>query len=164
MIKKISMVAIICLFLCQSDTFFARIGVQNHVDDEKTNSVHLVDFKFDKRDLKDVLNEFAQLRGINILYSSTTLLNAKVTFDAGKKITFMKAWEFLLMMLEQAGFSLVYQGKDMYSLIGSDLVGTTPLPTYINTQTDELPLTQEIIRYIYYFKNISLTNSQGDLS
>lgn len=127
-------------------------------------SVYLIDFKFEKRDLKDILNEFAQLRGINILYSSTTQLNAKVTFDAGQKITFMKAWEFLLMMLEQAGFSLVNQGNDMYALIGSDLLGTTPLPTYINTDTNELPLSQERIRYIYYFKNISLMNAQADLS
>lgn len=127
-------------------------------------SVYLVDFKFEKRDLKDILNEFAQLRGINILYSSTTQLNAKVTFDAGKKITFMKAWEFLLMMLEQAGFSLINQGQDMYALIGSDLVGTNPLPIYINSSADELPVTQERIRYIYYFKNISLTSQQADLN
>ena len=127
-------------------------------------SVYLVDFKFEKRDLKDILNEFAQLRGINILYSSTTQLNAKVTFDAGKKITFMKAWEFLLMMLEQAGFSLINQGQDMYALIGSDLVGTNPLPIYINSSPDELPVTQERIRYIYYFKNISLTSQQADLN
>ena len=122
-------------------------------DDNSQTSVYLVDFKFDKRDLKDILNEFAQLRGINILYSSTMQLNAKVTFDAGKKITFMKAWEFILMMLEQAGFSLINQGKDMYALIASDLAATTPLPIYINTDPDELPLTQERIRYIYYFKN-----------
>lgn len=128
------------------------------------DSLYLVDFKFDKRDLKDILNEFAQLRGINILYSSTTQLNAKVTFDAGKKITFMKAWEFLLMMLEQAGFSLINQGKDMYTLIGSDVVGSTPLPIYIGTDTQEIPLSQERIRYIYYFKNISLINQQADLS
>lgn len=128
------------------------------------DSLYLVDFKFDKRDLKDILNEFAQLRGINILYSSTTQLHAKVTFDAGKKITFMKAWEFLLMMLEQAGFSLINQGKDMYTLVGSDLVGSMPLPIYIGTDTEEIPLTQERIRYIYYFKNISLINQQSDLS
>jgi general secretion pathway protein D len=137
------------------------------VHDEDKNdqsSLYLVDFNFDKRDLKDILNEFAQLRGINILYSSTTQLNAKVTFNAGKKITFMKAWEFLLMMLEQAGFSLVSQGKDMYALISSDLVSTTPLPIFINTDPNELPLTQERIRYIYYFKNISLTNQQNDLT
>lgn len=127
-------------------------------------NVYLVDFKFEKRDLKDILNEFAQLRGINILYSSTAQLQAKVTFDAGKKITFMKAWEFLLMMLEQAGFSLVNQGKDLYALIGSDIVGTTPLPIYINTSPHELPLSQERIRYVYYFKNISLSSAQNDLS
>lgn len=140
------------------------IFAEHHQAASNHASVYLVDFKFEKRDLKDILNEFAQLRGINILYSSTTQLNAKVTFDAGQKITFMKAWELLLMMLEQAGFSLVNQGNDMYALIGSDLVGTTPLPIYINTDTDELPLTQERIRYVYYFKNISLTNAQADLA
>ncbi|MBP6869415.1 hypothetical protein KBC04_00815 [Candidatus Babeliales bacterium] len=149
--------AIILLHFCQlSYAYESKSSSQD--------SVYLVDFKFDKRDLKDILNEFAQLRGINILYSSTTQLNAKVSFDAGKKITFMKAWEFLLMMLEQAGFSLINQGKDMYALIGSDLVGTTPLPIYIGTDTQEIPLSQERIRYIYYFKNISLQNQQGDLS
>ncbi len=140
------------------------IFAEHHQAASNHASVYLVDFKFEKRDLKDILNEFAQLRGINILYSSTTQLNAKVSFDAGQKITFMKAWELLLMMLEQAGFSLVNQGNDMYALIGSDLVGTTPLPIYINTDTDELPLTQERIRYVYYFKNISLINAQADLA
>lgn len=144
--------------------YFCQLSYAHEHSDSSQNSVYLVDFKFEKRDLKDILNEFAQLRGINILYSSTAQLNAKVTFDAGTKITFMKAWEFLLMMLEQAGFSLINQGKDMYALIGSDLVGTTPLPIYINTDSDELPLTQERIRYIYYFKNISLTIQQNDLS
>jgi general secretion pathway protein D len=158
MIKKF----ITCCAILLLQTYQISSGYDQQ--ESSQTSIYLVDFKFDKRELKDILNEFAQLRGINILYSSTTQLNAKVTFDAGKKITFMKAWEFLLMMLEQAGFSLVNQGKDLYALIGNDLVGTTPLPTYINTDTNELPLTQERIRYVYYFKNISLTNAQADLS
>ena len=135
-----------------------------HCEEKKPESVHLVDFKFDKRDLKDILNEFAQLRGINILYSSTTHLNAKVTFDAGKKITFLKAWDFLLMMLEQAGFSLVNQGKDLYALTAVDNVHTNPVPTFINIDSNELPLTQERVRYIYYFKNINLATQQSDIS
>jgi len=132
--------------------------------DDSQGNVYLVDFKFDKRDLKDILNEFAHLRGINILYSSTIQLNAKVSFDAGKKITFMKAWELLLMMLEQAGFSLIHQGQDMYALISSDLVNTTPLPIYINTDPGELPVSQERIRYVYYFKDITLSTQQGELT
>jgi len=135
-----------------------------HCDDKNIESVHLVDFKFDKRELKDILNEFAQLRGINILYSSTTQLNTKVTFDAGKKITFLKAWDFLLMMLEQAGFSLVNQSENLYALIAADHVHTNPLSTYINIDSNELPLTQEQIRYIYYFKNINLSTQQSDLT
>lgn len=129
-----------------------------------TESLYLVDFKFEKRDLKDILNEFAQLRGINILYTSTASLNAKVTFDAAEKITFGKAWELLLMMLEQAGFSLIKQGKDLYALMSAESVGTVPLPIYINADIDEIPTTQERIRYIYYCKNISLTLQQSDIA
>ncbi len=132
--------------------------------DSSQHSVYLIDFKFEKRDLKDILNEFAQLRGVNILYSSTTQLNSKVTFDAGKKITFMKAWELLLMMIEQAGFSLVNQGKDLYTLIPAEGVGNSPLPVYMNVHIDELPQTAERIRYVYHFKNISLTNQQADIT
>src|SRR3989339_285178 len=143
---------------------FQMSYAREHSQESSQTSVYLVDFKFEKRDLKDILNEFAQLRGINILYSSTTQLNAKVTFDAGKKITFLKAWDFLLMMLEQAGFSLINQGQDLYALIAVDQLGTVPLPIYINTDSNELPLTQEQIRYIYYFKNINITQQQNDLT
>lgn len=164
MIKRVTLAVVMCLLVCQNSTIFARSEKLLNEDDKKTHAANLVDFKFDKRDLKDILNEFAQLRGINILYSSTTQLNAKVTFDAGKKITFLKAWDFLLMMIEQAGFSLINQGQDLYALIAIDQVGSTPLPTYINTDANELPLTQERIRYIYYFKNINITQQQNDLS
>src|SRR3989338_9218903 len=128
MIKKLFMAIILLSFGQTSYTYESK--------DESQNSVYLVDFKFEKRDLKDILNEYAQLRGINILYSSTAQLNAKVTFDAGKKITFMKAWEFLLMMLEQAGFSLINQGQDLYALISVDNLHTNPLPTYININSN----------------------------
>jgi len=133
-------------------------------DESKQEMTCLVDFKFDKRDLKDILNEFAQLRGINILYASTTQLTAKVSFDAGKKITFLKAWDFILMMLEQAGFSLVNQGNNLYALTSVDTVNTNPLPTYINVNADELPLSYERIRYIYYFKNITVAQQQADMT
>jgi len=156
--KKLSMLMALMLL------FGFEMSFTHESKDDSQNNLHLVDFNFEKRDLKDILNEFAQLRGINILYSSTTKLNAKVTFDAGKKITFMKAWEFLLMMLEQAGFSLVNQGKDMYTLVASDIVGTASLPIYINIDSEELPSTQERIRYIYYFKNISLSSQQNEIS
>ena len=95
MIKKFRVLYVICAF------FTSTIAADVSQQESTQTSVYLVDFKFEKRDLKDILNEFAQLRGINILYASTTQLQAKVTFDAGQKITFMKAWELLLMMLEQ---------------------------------------------------------------
>lgn len=157
MIKKIYFYSVaVFVFLLSFDV--------KSFDDSKQELTCLVDFKFEKRDLKDVLNEFAQLRGINILYASTTQLTAKVSFDAGKKITFLKAWDLILMMIEQAGFSLVNQGNNLYALVAIDLVNTNPLPTYINVNANELPLNNERVRYIYYFKNINITQQQADIS
>ena len=52
-------------------------------------STKMVDFKYNQTDLKDILNDYAQLRGMNIIYVDQ--ITSKITFDAGKKITFLKA-------------------------------------------------------------------------
>lgn len=123
-----------------------------------------VNFSFEQRELKDVLNEYAQMRGINILYPSDTQLTSKVSFNSDKKIPFKKAWELILLMLEQSGFSLISRGKNLYALVSTSKLGTTPLPIYINTSWKELPDSIEQLRYIYYFSNISVTQQQAELT
>lgn len=123
-------------------------------------SSQLIDFKYDQKDLKDILNDFAQMRGINLIYPETDSITAKVTFDAGKKITMHEAWEFLVMILNQAGFTLVNRDASTYFIVANKDASKEALPLYINVDYHSLPDSQEKIRYMYYFNTIQLTTKQ----
>lgn len=124
----------------------------------------LIEFNYNQVFIKDILNEFAQMRGINIVYPQTEQVSAKVTFDAGKKITMAEAWDFLIMILEQAGFGLVPQEGSTYRLVANKKLFVESVPLYINVDYTSLPNSSEKIRYVYYFNNIQLSKQQTEIN
>lgn len=159
---KVIDVLMIAMFFCGSHVAVAKVSSSHATSKQKYSKY--VHFSFDQKELKDVLNEYAQMRGINILYPSDAQITSKVSFNSDKKIPFKKAWELILLMLEQSGFSLVSRGKNLYALVATSKLGTTPLPVYINTSWKELPDSVEQLRYIYYFSNMSVTQQQAELT
>ncbi|NBX78708.1 hypothetical protein EBQ93_05050, partial [bacterium] len=139
-------------------SFFAH-GSQTDLD------ATLVPFSFDQVELKDILNDFAQKKKINLLYSSTAPLTHKISFDAGKKITFKDAWELLIHFLDVDGFQLVPQENDLFKVVQKSTVSGEMLPLYIDVHHKTLPNTKQIIRYLYYFNNIDIADStkQNDI-
>lgn len=123
----------------------------------------LVDFKFDQKNVKDILNDFAQLRNFNIIYPETESITAKVTFDAGKKITLAEAWEFLTMILDQSGFVLMPFGASTYRLVTTKKYFSESVPLYINSDYTLLPDSVQKIRYVYNFNSIQLAKQQTEL-
>ncbi|MCX5924521.1 MAG: hypothetical protein NTZ68_03805 [Candidatus Dependentiae bacterium] len=119
-------------------------------------SSELVEFSYQQKNLKDLLNEFAQKLNINILYPETEAIVTTVTFDAGRKVTMTEAWDFVAMICEQAGYTLVLRGNGIYTLITNTKAFSEPLPLYIGVDYMQLPDTAERIRFIYYFNNISV--------
>jgi len=119
-------------------------------------SSELIEFKYSQKSIKDLISEFAQKLGINILYPETDPITTQVTFDAGQKITIAEAWDFVKMIIEQAGYTLVFRTPGVYALMQNTRVGTEALPLYINVDFDQLPDTFERIRYMYTFSNISV--------
>lgn len=126
-------------------------------------SSEIVDFVYDQKSIRDLLNEFAEKLNINILYPETESITAKVTFDAGRKLTVAEAWDFVKMILEQAGYTLVLRVPGVYTVIHNSKAFTEPLPLYIGVDFNQLPDTMERIRYVYYFSNISTTRQKGEL-
>lgn len=126
----------------------------------------LIDFKYDNQPLKEILEDFAQMRDINIVYPEGTNLTAAVTFDAGKKISRQEAWEFLMILLDHANFSLVRKDAHTYFLMTNKNALKEAVPLYMNIDYRMLPETQEKIRYVYTCTNISLMPSkqQGELT
>ncbi|MBI2344510.1 hypothetical protein HYV10_00360 [Candidatus Dependentiae bacterium] len=119
-------------------------------------SSELIEFKYTQKNIKDLISEFAQKLGINILYPETDPIASQVTFDAGRRITIAEAWDFIKMIIEQAGYTLVFRTPGVYALMQNTRVLTEALPIYINVDINQLPDTFERIRYMYTFSNISV--------
>lgn len=126
-------------------------------------SSEIVDFAYDQKSIKDLLNEYAEKLSINILYPETETITAKVTFDAGRKLTVAEAWDFVKMIVEQAGYTLVLRVPGVYAVIQNSKAFTEPLPLYIGVDFNQLPDTMERVRYVYYFGNISASKQKAEL-
>lgn len=122
-----------------------------------STSSEMVEFNFSQYPLKDLINDFAQKLNINVLYPETETVTATVSFDAGKKITMSEAWDFVTMIIEQAGYTLVMRGTTSYVLMANAKSYQEPLPLYIGVDFNQLPDSMQRIRYIYYFNNIQIS-------
>lgn len=154
-----------------SFTLFTTVipdSVKSVKSDKKKSAVatssKMVDFKYDQANLKDILNDFAEFRGINIIYPETDQLTSKITFDAGKKITRIEAWDFLTMMLDQAGFSLIQRNGHTYELVENKNAYRSILPLYMNVDYHLLPDSQEKVRYIYYCNSIQIAKQASEIT
>jgi type II secretory pathway component GspD/PulD (secretin) len=123
-----------------------------------TTSSEMIDFSFTQEPLKDLINFFAHKLNINILYPETETITATVSFNAGRKITMTEAWDFVLMIIEQAGYSLILRAPDTYTLLLNTKSYREPLPLYIGIDFNQLPDSMQRVRYVYYFNNIQISN------
>ncbi len=129
-------------------------------DEKKSRSLgkKKIIFSFKEKDLSEIIEEMAAFKEINIvLPQGKDALKGKLTFQYDKKITMDEAWNVLLSILEGAGISILPHGS-MYIAMMRDKSAGAPTSLFINTYLENLPSSDERIRYIYYFSNISLAD------
>ncbi len=119
-----------------------------------------ISFSYKDAPLESVINEIAAKNDYNILLpTGKNAIKGTLTFSYPKKITPIKAWNFLETILQSAGYSIIPQG-DIFTIISNTQnPNKQPLPLYIGIDPDQLPDTSQRIRYIYFFSNINLVNS-----
>jgi len=112
---------------------------------------------FDGVSLASVVNYIGEQRKINLIPSKdANLENAKVTLSTRTPLTFDRAWDAMLTLLEMNSFSMIKVG-DAYRIVSSPNNGQEPLPIYTSTsgtQPEDLPDNDMVIRYAYFLKNI----------
>ena len=123
----------------------------------KKSSDKKIWFKFKDEPLLDIVNYVANAAGKNIvLPTDQDALNLKTTFQFPEKISIEQAYNKTLTMLKITGYSIVPQ-NDFYYIVKNDPnLFKNPFPLYINTAPEDLPDTDEVIRYMYYFANIQV--------
>ncbi|MBI2353250.1 hypothetical protein HYV11_03365 [Candidatus Dependentiae bacterium] len=162
---------ILCYLLSEytiPSILFSKESSTEQIKQKKRSAValssQLIDFKYEQEDLKNILSDFAEQRNINLIFNETDTINSKVTINIGKKITMTEAWEFLMMILNQAGFSLIYRDDYSYLVVANKSSYKESIPLYVNIDYHTLPDTAEKIRYLYFCNTIQLTRQQAELT
>jgi general secretion pathway protein D len=119
---------------------------------------------FENASLTSVLNYLGEQKKINII-PHKDLENAKVSLSTRNPLTMTRAWDVLLTLLEMNGFTLIKVGN-IYRVVPNSNNTQEPLPTYSSgggVEPENLPDSDLVVRYVYFFKNIKEEMALGIL-
>lgn len=125
---------------------------------KKTAPKKNITIDYTNEELIDVINDIAAKKQANIVLpvKQDQIIKGKVTVHLEEKLTINDAWNFLITLLDFAGYSLVQTG-DIYEVIKNTKdVNREPLPLYMGMSPDKLPDTDQRICYILYLSNLKL--------
>lgn len=134
------------------------LATKIHDSSKKNRKSATISFVFNNEELVDIINMLAAKKAVNIILpTGANAINAKISLSIPQKLTLQEAWDLLYTILDIAGYSLVPK-KDLYVIVkNSKTITSEPFPIYINTPVSEIPNTDERIRYMYYLKNIKIS-------
>lgn len=115
-------------------------------------------FNYENEDIVTIINQLAALKDLNVIFPPGDILNVKVTLHIDKKITLSQAWDILNTLLDTAGFFIVPQGSIIRIVRTTKEISREPMPTYIGIHPDDLPNSDQPIRYLYYLANIRISD------
>ncbi len=130
---------------------------------QPTASKPMVSFKYNDEELVNVINYVASKKEVNLLLptSANDKVTGKLTWHLEKKVTIDEAWNLLEMILRIAGYSFVHKPNHYEVVKLSPAISRESAPLYVGVAPDQLPLTDQRIRYIYYLVNIK-SEGEGD--
>jgi len=111
---------------------------------------------FEDASLASVVDFITEQKKVNVI-PHRDLEAVKVSLTTRKALTFERAWNILLTLLEMNGFSIIEVGN-VYRIVTNKENQQQPLPVYSSAKGEEpeaLPDNDTVIRYIYFLKNIS---------
>lgn len=112
----------------------------------------------------EAINEVAGLLNINIIMPQDgkgldkTFYESKLTYHLPEKISLKELWELLLVSLHTLGYMTHQQGDVLAITLYPNAkdAARQPLSLYHDVPPSDLPNTNQIIRYIFHLRNLSL--------
>lgn len=148
--KKITYFIISCLFT-----------ILIHADGSA--SLKKISLNYENEDLVNVINYVAAQKNLNVILpmKADQKITGKFTWQLDKKVTVDEAWDLLSTILDIAGYSIIPKAEYHEIVKTTKDVIREPVPLYVGTSLEELPPSDQRIRYIYYFSNIKLHQGEG---
>lgn len=163
-IKKSRLPQLFPLFFCSlcaiSTLYCDETEVESSTNIGAEKEIADFTFSYENEDIATIINQLAALKNLNVIFPPGDILNAKVTLHIDKKITLTQAFDVLNTLLDTAGFFIVPQGSMIRIVRSTKEISREPMPTYIGVDPNDLPDTDQPIRYLYYLANIKISDQQ----
>lgn len=148
--------------------FLLLIGTTFHAQtDQKQTQTETkkVWFRYKEEPLINIVNDLAAQRNVNIMPpQGAAALTSKVTFEVSHKISLERAWQYMITMLDIAGFAIVPNTPLSFIVKKDQSVHKEILPLYIDVAPQNLPETDLTIRYLRYLTNLQVPSSTDGAS
>lgn len=133
----------------------------------------LVPFTFKKEKLVNIIDLLAKKRGVNYILpqraaDAEDIKNQVITFTPkSKEVSFDVAWNLVTLFLELSGFSWFLKQEGLYEIVPTGRkpdsgIFKEPLPLYVGTKPEDLPKSDDRIRYVYYLANLTITEDKDN--
>jgi general secretion pathway protein D len=165
MVKKIYAFLMILFFLGIPTYLFSQENSEKiNKESRFISSVSaMVKFSYINEDLVNIINYIAGQKGINIILPiGAQALNVKVTLSMGEEISLDEAWSLIATILDIAGYVVVEHDAMFVIAKKEQYTMRHAYPLFIGTAVDDLPSTDDYIRYLYYFANMKITNDMNN--
>jgi|GEM_PF-695814 len=120
-------------------------------------------FKFKDEPLADIVNYIANNMNINVVLpgqgQDPAFFSTKISYQFPDKISITDAYEKMLSLLKMTGYLFIPQGEFYYITKADQNLNKHTYPLYVNTPPEDLPDSNQMIRYLYYFANIQVPSS-----
>ncbi len=124
--------------------------------EEERKEIYL---NFENTELASFIEYIAELKKFNII-PDKTLEGSKISLTIREPLSVEGAYNVFLTVLEMAGFSIIKVGA-VHKIIPKDKKLNQPLPAYINVPYDQLPDSDQTIRYVVFLTNINVEAIQS---
>lgn len=121
-------------------------------------------FVFQNETLDEIVDKIAQAKQLKVMrpaQSTPGLKDIRVTWGLRRKVTIKQAWEHVITLLKISGYSVISK-KGQIVIVPTPNVNQEAAPVFVNTPGDLLPDSDQTIRYLYYFENITLADQNSN--
>lgn len=130
---------------------------------DASSSLKKISLNYENEDLVNVINYVASQKNLNVILpmKPDQKITGKFTWQLDKKVTVDEAWDLLSTILDIAGYSIIPKAEYHEIVKTTKDVIREPVPLYVGTALEDLPPSDQRIRYIYYLSNIKLQQGEG---
>lgn len=125
-----------------------------------------IEFNFEGASLQNLIQQIEAIFDVTFITddaidplpkNTVAIKGNKITFKTNDPLTKQEAWDLFITFLDVSGFTLVQQATPrMYRIKPTKDAYQSTLRTFIGTSIDELPDSDEIVRFMYFIENSDL--------